>query len=137
MYCASVSLVYIQTTEMLWNIASKFLTVFLDSNYTLQLAHAHTQLTYVYVCLWRGVALYASCKDVWYKFMYFIISVQFILKKFLAKMGASAIFSFMKEEWKCVLTPGVPYFIQGVSRNALTNFNSRFFTSKPKVHIFT
>ena len=64
--------------------------------------------------------------------MYFIIPVQFILKKFLAKMGTSTIFSFMKEEWKCVLTPGVPYVMQGISRNTLTNFNSGFVTSEQR-----
>jgi hypothetical protein len=31
-------------------------------------------------------------------------------------MCASTIFSFTEEEWKCVLTPGVPYATQGVSR---------------------
>jgi hypothetical protein len=47
-------------------------------------------------------------------------------------MGALTIFSFMKEEWKCVFTHGVPYFIKGISRNALTNFNSEFFISKQR-----
>jgi len=59
--------------------------------------------------------------------MYFIILVQFILKKFLAKMSDSTIFSFLKEEWTCVLTTGVPYFIQVICMNALINFNSGFF----------
>ena len=66
--------------------------------------------------------------------MSFIIPDQIILNKFLAKMSTSAIFSFMKEEWKCVLTHGVPYFIQSISRNALTDFNSGFFTSKQSTY---
>jgi len=63
--------------------------------------------------------------------MYFIISVQFIVREILAKNRCNYFF-FFKEEWKCVLTPGVPYFIQGVSRNALKNFNSEFLTSKQR-----
>jgi hypothetical protein len=64
--------------------------------------------------------------------MFFVILIQFILKKFLPKMGASTIFSLTKEEWKCVLTPGVTYFIIGLSRNSLTKFNNEFFTSKQR-----
>ena len=63
--------------------------------------------------------------------MYFIISVQFILKKFFAKICVSVL-SFMKEDWTCVLTPGVLYVIQGISRNTLTNFNSGFVTSEQR-----
>jgi len=86
----------------------------------------------------RGGALHASCKDVWYKchVLHYFSTVHF--KKLLVKMGASTIFSFMKEGWKCVLTLGVPYFIQDVSKNALTNFSREFFVlKKDKIHIIT
>lgn len=44
----------------------------------------------------------------------------------------------MKEEWKCVLTHGVPYFVKGIPRNALTNFNvNSSYQNKDKFHIIT